>query len=209
VTKPASNISNVTKRHGRPRVGTQPMTGAERQRRHRAAKARPIKDADEVYRALVSSRGLVSAFDRTLAKQITNLLVEGRVLEAVKGLEHLPPVVRAEVHTRTTGESKAHERVLQMIMSAVAADRQELAERAARGEQLSEADQLRLRLQQIEDAEAEEDEADRTDGPNQIQAGESATLAEAQRRIQQLEDENLHLRGVKPRAWPPPFVVRS
>src|SRR5215470_15754436 len=109
-------------------------------KRHRA-KVKPVGGPEEVFIALVESRGLTSAFDRTLARQVTNLLVEGRVLEALRGLEALPPVVRAERAVDAHGDHGAHsakQRVLALVASAVEADRVELAERAKRGERLTE-----------------------------------------------------------------------
>jgi hypothetical protein len=124
-------------------------TRATKRNRH----PKPAKSAEEVYAALVQSRGIVSAFDRTLARQITNLLVEGRVLEALKGLEALPPVVRAERIVNAHSDHSARERVIALVANAVAADQTELRQRAERGELLTEVEQLRLRLIEAEAAE--------------------------------------------------------
>jgi hypothetical protein len=147
----------VTK--GRPRLGDHALTPRERSARRRA-KPKPIKSSEEIYAALVAERNIVSPFHRALATQITNSLVDGDLAEAIKGLSHLPPPVRAEPGSPTHSTSGARERVLQMILNAVEADKQELVRRAERGDELSEADQLRLRLAQIEQPQPDEDEPD-------------------------------------------------
>jgi hypothetical protein len=131
-------------------------------------------------------------------------LVEGRVLEALKGLEALPPVVRAERIVNAHSDHSARERVIALVANAVAADQTELRQRAERGELLTEVEQLRLRLIEAEAAErieqAQPVEAEQADA-----AGiEQSALQEAERRIASLEDEIKYLRGVKPRQLPPP-----
>jgi hypothetical protein len=117
-----------------------------------------------------------------------------KMLAASEALEkHLPapPVVAR------ASASAARARLEQLVLNAVAADRHELAARAERGEELSEADALRLRLAQLEEQPTpvvEPDEPMATPG----------ALAEALARIEQLEDEARHLRGTKPRRLAPP-----
>jgi hypothetical protein len=153
----------VTKR-GRPRIAAAPLTAAERARRSRAqrkARPKPVRSADEVFEALCESRNLTSAFDRALAQSVTDSLCAGDLAEAVRGMAHLPPVVRAEVSSPSMGISAAREQFRRQVMNAVAAHQLELAEemtalatRLERGEEVGERDQLRLRLHMLDEQAA-------------------------------------------------------
>jgi hypothetical protein len=106
-----------------------------------------------------------------------------------KHLPAPPAAVRASA-------SDVRQRLLQLVTNAVAADHTDRCLRAERGEELSEADRLRLRLAQLEEKQpiVEPEES----------AVQSGALAEALARIEQLEDEARHLRGTKPRRLPAP-----
>jgi hypothetical protein len=124
---------------GRPPIGDKAMTATERSRRRRA-KPRPIKSSDEIFQALVAQRNLFSAFDRALATQITNALVDGDLAEAVRALQYLPPVIRADVTTPVPSAVEAREKLWQLVLNAKEADEVEEA---------SEVERLRLEVAEL------------------------------------------------------------
>ena len=140
--------------------------------------------------------GLTLALEEMRSRQYRGEAVDvAKLLSAATALqEYLPR--RAEARASA---SDARARVMQMILSAVEAERTELAERAARGEPLSEAERLRLRLHEIEAAEAAP-----ADQGAEADPVESDALAAAQREVELLRSENRHLRGIEPRRLPPP-----
>jgi len=195
-TEPAKPVTK--NRGGRPRLGDKPLTPAERSRRARARRKQQTKPetppsteatAEQVLAALVQSRRIVSHFDKLLAVRAVNALMSGKIVEGVKCLEHLPAPVRSEASTPALGEHSARERVLQLIQAAIAADKVELAQRAERGEQLSERDQLRLRLAQLDEQPPDE------------QPGEEAEVEELRR-------QNVELRRLLAGAEPTSGTAR-
>jgi hypothetical protein len=146
---------------GRPRLGAAPLSQAERSRRARArrkAQPQPVKDSAELFRDLCARRGVVAAFDRALAMECVNALADGRLSEALKAMDALPPVVRTESSSLSSGMSAVKQHFLQLIQNAIAGDRLELARRAERGDELSERERLLLRLHELD--EPPPDEAD-------------------------------------------------
>jgi hypothetical protein len=151
-------------RTGRPPIGVSAMSSTERSARRRArqkAKPRPVKDANEIFECLCDSRNLTSAFHRVLAQQVTDALVEGRLSEALKGLDALPAPVRTETSSPGHGVSAAREQFIRQVMNAVVAhqievdeEMAELADRVERGEEVDERDQLRLRLHMLDEQAA-------------------------------------------------------
>src|SRR5260370_40417340 len=78
--------SAVAKRIGRPRIGAQPLTAAERSRRARERKrqARPAPPINEqmtgvtveaILAELIASRGLVTALHKSIAFKVSKALV--------------------------------------------------------------------------------------------------------------------------------------
>jgi len=120
---------------------------------------------------LIAERRITSGLHRTIALKIVNALAENNVALAEKLLTHLPAVCGEVRDAQTHGTSSARERVLQLIVSAVAADQVEAEQAQAEGA-----------------------------------AVEQSALQAAEARIAALEDEVLHLRGVKPRQLPPPVM---
>jgi hypothetical protein len=169
---------SVTKRHG---AVTRPaaMSAADRQRKHRAAKAkaRPVTSADEVFQSIIETRHLSSAVDRAVAQAATDALVAGDLSEAVRALALLP-APRAETAASSVSASGARERFLQLALNNIAAHRIELAARAERGP-LDERDALLLRLHEIDQQALLSDESD--DEPDQPSEREQALLAEIAR----------------------------
>jgi hypothetical protein len=137
---------------GRPRLGAQPLSQAERSRRARArrrAKPKPVRSAEQLFEDVCQERGITSAFDRVLAQEAVNALIEGDLPTVLKALSHLPAPRAAAVSRSTTSASAVREKVMSMILGAVAADAEERRLRISRGEG-SEADLLRARLAEIE-----------------------------------------------------------
>jgi hypothetical protein len=140
-------------RAGRPTIGDRPMTATERSARRRArARAqgpkavKPFTSSDEIYAALVEQRNLTSAFDRALAMEVVDALVRGDLAEAVRALALLPtPAVRVET-SRTVSASDAKERLLELVLNAIAADQFE-ADQADQGDLQA----ARARIASLED----------------------------------------------------------
>ena len=109
------------------------------------ARARP-RSRDEIYAALVESRGIRSAFDRALAQEITDALVAGNLAEVVRALALLPPVVRVEGSSRTVSADAARAKLTELVLNAKAADQFE----AAQAEQ-TEVEQLRAQVASLQD----------------------------------------------------------
>jgi hypothetical protein len=205
-TKSASADTGVvkpgTKRTGRPRLGDTPLTAAERSRRARARRAKPVVEQMKgvtkasVLADLIRERQLTTPLHKAVAAKFADAFVANDPIAAGKWLDLLPPV-RSAPTSPGHSTSSARQRLFQLVMNARAADLHELAARAERGEELSEADRLRLRLAQLEQLAPT---AELEDHP----AAQSGALAEALARIEQLEDEARHLRGTKPRRLPPP-----
>jgi hypothetical protein len=149
----------ATKRAGRPRLGAQPLSAAERSRRARARK-RQAKPAPSVERQmagvthasvladLIASRGLTSALHKSIAAKVADAFVKDDPATASRWMAFLPPM-RAETASPTVSASDARARVLALVLNAVAADDVERAQRIERGE-ANEADMLRQRLAEIE-----------------------------------------------------------
>lgn len=141
-------------RGGRPCLGDKPMTAAEASRRARlrrkmakeAERSKPSAptSAEDVLAALCQSRRIVSHFDRLLAVKVVNCLIEGKIAEAVRALDHLPPPSRSEEVGSTHGGLNHRERVYQLIVSAIAGDQVEQAPELERLRAENEA--LRARL---------------------------------------------------------------
>jgi hypothetical protein len=110
-------------------------------------KPRKPQSRDEIYAALVESRGLRSAFDLALATEITDALVAGNLAEVVRALALLPPViVRADRSGRIVSAEQARAKLTTLVMNAVAADQIE----TGRAEQ-TELDAARARIASLED----------------------------------------------------------
>jgi hypothetical protein len=168
---------------GRPRINPdRPMSATERSRRRRA-KPRPIKSSDEIFDALVAQRNLTSAFDRALATQITNSLVDGDLAEAVRALQHLPPIVRADPGSPTVSVSAARQKVLELLLNRISADRIERAARVeARDPTLTEREMLQFRIDQIDEQEAS-DQGEEGDKPDDEVATLRAQVAELRAKL--------------------------
>jgi hypothetical protein len=153
---------------GRPLVGKRPMTSVERTRRSRTNRKMQagaqqldehrkwkrdwdsLSDKEKSARVLADlclSRNLRSDTDKVLAMKAVSALSANNAALYVKLVELLPPARSVEASTH--GTSTLKERFLQAVMNAVAADQQELASRAERGE-LSEHDRLQLQINQID-----------------------------------------------------------
>jgi hypothetical protein len=190
-TKPAAPVT----KKGRPPITGRAFSNAERSRRARAkAKARPkpVRDASEIFQDICNSRAITSAFHRVLAEQVTDALIEGRLSEALKGLDALPAPVRAEETTGTNEATSNRQRFMAQIMNAVAADTIERRDRIARGVG-TEVDHLRERIDEIERPPALE--------PPE---GEAEQSDEQDERLAALEAENRELRARLGEVPPPP-----
>jgi hypothetical protein len=199
-----SVTENVTKKaRGRPR-SVAPLTAAERARRHRAvakAKAKPIRSAEELFEDLCAQRGIVSGFDKVLAQECVNELIEGDLQTAIKALGLLPVPRAVEAGSPRVSTSDARARVLQMILNAVSAGKIERRRAAEAGEALSPRDALQLQIDMLDEPPALPDAETRAVGEGGVARTE---LQAALARIESLQDEILHLRGKKPRRLPPP-----
>ena len=118
---------------------------------------------------MIAERRITSGLHRTIALKIVNALATNNVVLAEKLLSHLPAVCAEVREGSTHGSAGARQHVVELIMSAIAADQVEAEQAKAEGA-----------------------------------AGKNAALQAAEARIAALEDEVLHLRGVKPRQLPPP-----
>jgi hypothetical protein len=156
---------------GRPRLGAQPLSQAERSRRARArrkAKPKPIRSAEELFADLCTSRGLVTGFDKAVAMEVVNALAAGRLSEALKGLDALP-AARVESSSPSMGMSAVKQRFMQLVQNAIAGDDENRRLRIERGE-ATEADMLRARLAEIERPLPAPDEAEELDEEDEVAA---------------------------------------
>jgi hypothetical protein len=126
--------SSTTKafRGGRPRIGAEPLTVADRSRRYRAKRKAQAElpsddgaqNAQDALTALISSRRIVNRFDQMLAVRTINALAEGKIVEVIKLLDALPQPYRAEAVAATAvSATDAKERLLELVLNACAADR--------------------------------------------------------------------------------------
>jgi hypothetical protein len=153
-------------RTGRPPVnGVKAMSKAERQRRYRARKrerraAPSIQEqmegvsGESILQELIKTRGLQSDFHKAVAAKAADALARESPRDATAWLELLPQV-RIDASGRSMGAQAARDQLFELVTNAIAADMHDLRRRAEKGERLSEADALRLRLAEIDEGAPE------------------------------------------------------